>query len=75
MVKRKTSQPEIPVPRGTTFVTGDGIFEGAPPPPVQRSVEAIAAGFADAVKIAVGSHRAEGRPVYSIDSDNKIKKS
>jgi hypothetical protein len=39
------------------------------------NTEAIAAGFANAIKLAVDSHRAEGRPVYSIGSDNIIKKS
>jgi hypothetical protein len=91
MVKRKTSQSETPAPRVTTAVTSDGIYEGSsliPPPnkdtaaiyvsnkPVKvLNSDAIAAGFANAMKSAVSSHRSEGRPVYSIGSDNKIKKS
>lgn len=38
-------------------------------------VDVVVAGFADAVKKAVAEHRANGRPVYSIDSENKIKSS
>ena len=38
-------------------------------------VNVIVAGFADAVEKVVAEHRANGRAVYSVDADNKIKPS
>ena len=38
-------------------------------------VGVIVSGFADAVKKVVAEHRANGRAVYSLDADKKLKSS
>lgn len=87
MVKRKTAHSENLSPRGNPAATGDKLVVGFETTSSGASgsrdaaaidpmkIDTIAAGFANAVNTAVSSHRAEGRPVYSIGSDNKIKKS